>query len=116
MTLGQAFEVAYQLALVSQTQRENRGHVRSKSATQLSTKSTGRLQTGRDKNQSFSGNEQSHSRSYSVADIPVPVISAKSASSSPNTSTRKIPRSDSFSCSSHGLQLTRAPIVTKEEL
>ena len=141
--MGQAFEVAYQLALVNQTQnRENRGHVRSKSATQLSTKSVGRVRNTRDKYQSMCGGDQSHSRSHSVADIPVPSAphgsssASNSASNSPQPqgssnhggggSNKKefghgLPRAESFS---HGggfgaaspQHLSRAPFVSKEEL
>lgn len=67
-------------------------------------------------------NGAQHCRSQSVNDIPPPVIAAlaKSASNSPQIHGHHhkaygFPRAESFSFSSHS-NLTRAPLVSKEEL
>jgi len=129
LTLGQAFEVAYQLALVSQTQgRDNKGHMRSKSANQLSSKSSfspnSKLKREKGLNSSNVKIANNHCRSQSVNDIPPPPILhglSKSSSNSPQIDPHyksdycKIPRAESFNFSSNS-HLARAPIVSKEEL
>jgi hypothetical protein len=110
LTLGQAFEVAYQLALVSHTQsRDQKGHMRSKSANQLSTATTTTTTNkstsphsrpkrdlhhqkhGLVSNLTANNNQQQqgqahHYRSQSVNDIPPPPTHgtiSKSTSNSP---------------------------------
>ena len=143
LTLGQAFEVAYQLAVSNRSQsRDYKGHMRSKSANQLSTKSTcpPSVCVSKLKQETTSKSQthiaaSNHIRSQSVNDIPPPVlpVAARSTSNSPqthhhhhnrNSKDNRFPRAESFSysCSSsnssgsHSNNLSRAPIVSKEEL
>lgn len=114
LTLGQAFEVAYQLALSSSKQsRDYKGHMRSKSANQLSTTTNGCAPTNLKRDKCHDNVvAANHFRSHSVTEIPSPVVPlTKSASNSPQiqhyqskspspSSAYGLPRAESFSCTS----------------
>lgn len=122
LTLGQAFEIAYMLAVTNRSQtKDHKGHTRSKSANQLyqSTESTVCAKLKRDSYQSHIPTNN-HCRSVNDIDTPPVLLTTNSASNSPQTQPHHkdhlLPRAESFSFSSHSTAFTRAPIVSKEEL
>jgi len=137
LTLGQAFEVAYQLALsVRKEGNESRRHIRSKSANQLSTNisipDTNSRSYGGENDSFHSANNkqhqlrqhQQHSRSHSVTDLPPIPLSIPTPQPTPNShhilKDQKLPRAESFSFTTQTAKVhqlfSRAPIVSKEEL